>query len=407
MIKETFARSANWLLGSLKGALTLAFIFLLIEFFDEFNYTVEGAALPSIRADLSLTYAQVGLLLGLPHVLGSFIEPVIMLLGDTPWRKRLVIGGGLALAGALATMGSAATFPILLLAMIVTFPASGAFVTLSQVTLIDSQPGREAQMMARWTAAGSLGNLIGPLFLAAGFALGLGWRWMFFVLAILASILTLVVWLRPFPARHPRPEETGELAVTPRVLLHNLWETVRNPRLLRWLALLELSDLLLDGFTGYVPLYLADNIGLSESQASLVFSLFLLTSLIADLALIPLLERVPGRTIVRLTSAAALALYPALLLAPWLAAKIVLLMTIRFTTLGWYPVLEGEAFASAPGKSGTYKAVSALTGFVSGAIAWFIGWVAGLAGLQVALWLLLVGPVCLLLFVPKPVISKQ
>ena len=64
--------------------------------------------------------------------------------------------------------------------MVIGFPASGAFVSLSQATLMDLNPGREPQMMARWTVSGSLANLIGPLILAGGFALGFGWRWAYF-----------------------------------------------------------------------------------------------------------------------------------------------------------------------------------------------------------------------------------
>ena len=75
---------------------SLSFLLLLIEFFDELNYAISGAALPAIRRDLGLTYAQVGLILGLPTLLSSFIEPALMLLGDTPLRKRLVFGGGVA-----------------------------------------------------------------------------------------------------------------------------------------------------------------------------------------------------------------------------------------------------------------------------------------------------------------------
>jgi FSR family fosmidomycin resistance protein-like MFS transporter len=133
----------------------------LIEFFDELNYGIAGAALPSIRNDLGLSYAQVGLLLGLPHLLGSFIEPILMLLGDTPMRKRLVAGGGLAVMIYLLLIATSQSFPALLVAIVLSFPASGAFVTLSQATLMDLNPGREPHMMARWTSL-ALGNLIGP-----------------------------------------------------------------------------------------------------------------------------------------------------------------------------------------------------------------------------------------------------
>jgi len=171
-----------------RRGIPLALLFLLIEFFDEFHYGIQGAVLPALRTDLGLTYTQAGVLLGLPGILGTLIEPLIMLLGDSPLRKRLVIGGGLVIAATVALLAGAYSFLAALLAFTITFPASGAFVTLSQATLMDLNPGRQAHMMARWTVFGSIGNLLGPLVVAAAFALGLGWRGHYIGLAILAYL---------------------------------------------------------------------------------------------------------------------------------------------------------------------------------------------------------------------------
>jgi hypothetical protein len=48
------------------------------------------------------------------------------------------------------------------------------------------------------------------------------------------------------------------------------------------------------------------------------------------------------------------------------------------------------------------KAVQSLGGLAGGVMVGAIGWVAGLAGLQTAMWLLLFGPLCLMVFVPRP-----
>jgi FSR family fosmidomycin resistance protein-like MFS transporter len=93
-----------------------------------------------------------------------------------PLRKRLIVGGGIAIVASLVMTANAQSFLPVLIAMVISYPASGAFVTLAQATLMDLNPGREAHMMARWTVAGSVGNLLGPLLLAGGFAIGLSWR---------------------------------------------------------------------------------------------------------------------------------------------------------------------------------------------------------------------------------------
>ena len=406
-----FARVSSKLLNInfqiLRGAVSLSLIFLLIEFFDELNYGASGAALPALRADLGLTYAQVGLLLGLPHMIGTLVEPILMLLGDTRLRRRLVIGGGLAVSASLMLIAGARSFPALLLAFILSFPASGAFVSLSQATLMDLNPGREPHWMARWTVFGSLGNLIAPLAMAVGFALGLGWRWAFTALAGLALALTLAALVNRFPPRpalaetRPGDEEPPRRGMPVSEMARSLWAAARNPRLWRWTLLLQLADLMLDIFTGYAALYFTDVVGATPEQASLALTALMLAGLAADLALIPLLERVPGRKLVRLSAAAALIVFPAWLLAPWPAAKIAGLVLIRFATLGWYPVLQGEAYASAPGQSGTVMALGSLAGFLGGALTWLVGWTASRAGLPAAMLLLLAGPLSLVLFVPR------
>jgi FSR family fosmidomycin resistance protein-like MFS transporter len=399
MVNHTRTPKTVFLRNFLRGGFSLTFLFLLIEYFDELNYAIGNAALPAMRNDLGLTYAQVGLMLGLPHVINSFIEPVLMLLGDTRWRKELVTAGGLAIVLSLGMIASAHSFPLMLLGMIIGFPASGAFVTLSQATLMDLNPGREAQMMARWTVSGSIANLVGPLLLAAGFALGFGWRWAFAGLAVLCLLLVLILWPKQFPA-HALSEEPAAHQL--RGILSGLWEAIRNRNLLRWILLLEFSDLLLDVLTGYLPLYFTDVSGFSPAQTSLLLSVLMGAGLLSNLALIPLLERVPGRRVVRWSAATTLVIYPLFLLLPWAWAKIGMAILLKLTTLGWYEVLQGEAYASAPGRSGTVMAIGSVVGILGGAIIGLVGWVASEAGLPAAMWMLLAGPVILLLFVPRP-----
>ena len=426
----------SWILG--KGGMLLALLFLAIEFFDELDYAVRGAALPSIREDLGLTYAQVGLLLGLPHIIGSAVEWLLMLLGDTPLRKRLIVGGGVVIAVALLGIAAANSFPIILLAWVISFPASGAFVTLSQATLMDINPGREAQMMARWTFSGSLANFVGPLLLAGGFALAWGWRWMFFVLAGIALLLAVLTWRStlPVPVRRsltpsPSPDGRGaqkapspigggargegihdEAEIGPVIpppsmlqvganLLRGLWDALRSPRLLLLILLLQLADLLMDVLTGYLPLYFTDIMKLNQTQVGLLLSITMLASLASDALLIPLLEKFDGRKVVRLSALVVGGLYVGFLLAPWIAVQIGLVLLMKLLTLGWYSVLQGEAYAAVPGRSGTVMALNSLGSLLGGIFPWLVGVAAEQVGLRLAMWLLLLGPLSLLVLLPR------
>ena len=384
-----------------RGGFLLGLLFLAIEFFDELDYGVRGAALPWLRDDLGLGYAQLGLLLGLPHILGSLVEWVLMLLGDTPLRKRLIVGGGFAITLALGLIATAGAFPPLLVAWLISFPASGAFVSLSQATLMDLNPGREAQMMARWTFLGSLGNLVGPLLLAGGFALGWGWRWAFWMLAGLALILALAAWRSriPLPA-HPAVEAARSDPGVRRVgaeLLRGLGQALRSPRLLLMILLLQLADLMMDVLSSYLPLFYADVMRLQPAQVALLLSITTLAGLASDALVIPLLEKFDGSRVVRLSALVVGVLYIAFLLAPWAAAQIALVLLLKLLTLGWYSVLQGEAYAAAPGRSGTVMALNSLGGLIGGIFPWVIGVAAEQIGLRPAMWLLLLGPLSILL----------
>ena len=384
----------------LRGLASLTFLFLMIEFFDELNYGTENAAMPAIRGDFGLTYVQVGLLLGLPGIINTFIEPVLMLLGDTRFRKHIMLGGGLAIILSLVAIAATHSFVLVLLAMVIAFPASGAFVSLSQATLMDLNPGREPQMMARWTVSGSIANLLGPLILAGGLAAGFGWRWAYFAMAGLCLVLVVFTLFRSIPL-HPHHQPGVQIGRSDQNLLNGLWEAVRNPGLMGRFFLMQLSDLLLDVLTGYLPLYFTDVAGFSVAQASVMVSVLMGAGLVSNILLIPILERFPGRRVVRISAGVAGVLYATWLLAPWLWAKVALIIVIKLVTMGWYEVLQGEAFATIPGRSGTVMAINSVFGLLGGGVAFLIGWVAAQAGLPAAMWIMLVGPVSLVLFMPR------
>lgn len=394
----------------LRGILPLSIILILIEFFDELVFSFQGAALPAIRDDLSLSYEQVGMLFAIPALISTFIEPFIMLLGDTRLRKPLILSGGAAfLAALLLTAGSRSLLGVLL-AFVISYPASGAFVTLSQATLMDINPGRETQAMARWTLAGSLANFSGPLIVAAGFAFGAGWRWVYWASALVAIGLIWLVKSRSWPE--------GGVDADARLSHWNVLTSLiasgkeaiklgRSGTVVRWLLLLQLSDLMLDIFLGYIPLYLADVTGLDNQQMGLVLSALMIINLGSDALLIPLLNRFHPRNIVRVSSIATILFYASWLLLTGPAAQVFLLLIVRFSTFGWYQILQGEAYAAANGRSGAVNALGTLTGLFGAALTWLIGWVASLAGLPTAMWLLMLGPLSLAIFVPRPVLKKE
>jgi FSR family fosmidomycin resistance protein-like MFS transporter len=369
--------------------------FLLVEYFDELAFAIVAVAMPLLRDDLGLDYAQVGLLLGVPAVLAAVIEPPLLLLGDTPLRARLIVAGGLLLGLAFLVIAGAQSFGILLFALTVSYPASGAFVGLSQATMIERHPARESEMMARWTAAGTLGSLSGPALLGAIVAIGWSWRSPFVMVGATWLALAFLVRCRPSPPA----------AVTGRALFAelrgNLRATIRLRRLWRWLLLLPLADLMLDVFFGYIALYLTDIVGLPPATAAVAVTLWLFGFLAGQFLLVRRRADLDPRNVIRWTAMATLALFPVWLAAPMgTGPRLVLLSILGLLAAPWYPLLQGEAFASAPGRAATVSALTSVTGTVGGVLAVFAGMAAVAWGLTAGLALLLLGPLALLLFTP-------
>ncbi len=373
--------------------------FLLIEFLDELVFGVNEAAWPLIRTDLQLSYLQIGLLLSVPGIVSAVIEPFLGILGDVWKRRLLILGGGIFFALACLLTGLSTGFTILLFALCVFYPSSGAFVSLSQAVLMDTEPSRHEQNMARWTFAGSLGVVIGPLLLAGMAIIGFGWRGVFIALAGLTLLVLLFIWRRV-------PKAPEEVSAVPR--FSEVWSGVkaafsalRRGEVLRWLVLLQFSDLMLDVLLGFLALYFVDVAGLKAGQAALGIAVWGGLGLLGDFLLIPLLERVRGLNYLRWSVLFELLLFPAFLLMHHLVAKFIFLGLLGFFNSGWYAILKGRLYSSMPGQSGTVMTLDNVFGLLGKLLPFGIGLTAQFFGLRLAMWLLLLGPLALLVGLPR------
>jgi MFS transporter, FSR family, fosmidomycin resistance protein len=359
-----------------------------------------------IRADLHLSYAQIGLLIAVPLVAGSLIElPLGLVAGQGQTRQRLVLIGGAVLIGSLAAVAFANSYIVLLLAFIAFFPASGAFVSLTQAALMDAAPGRQQQRMAAWNLAGSSGAVIGPLLLAGVLALGGGWRPAYLVLAAAGGI-TLAAAAVAGPAK--RAVGQAKRAGTEpaggdgrRPTAREVAFALGKAGVARWLVLLEISDLLLDVLTGYMGIYLVDVAHASPAQAAIGVAIRLGAGLAGDAAFVALSRRVTGPTVLRASAVAACVLYPAFLLVPSLPARLVILAVLSFATACWYPVIQAGLYASLPGQSGIAVFFASAAGLLGAAGPLAVGFIAQQAGLTWALAGLAVAPILVLPIAPR------
>jgi FSR family fosmidomycin resistance protein-like MFS transporter len=363
-------------------------LLLAIEALDEVVFGVREAAWPLIRHDLKLGYADIGLLLAMPGVFAAVVEPVLGLLSDSGHRRLLVVAGGLVFAAGLGVISLASGLGWLMAGLVLIYPASGAFVALSQASLMDLQPERHEVNMARWTLAGSVGAVLGPLLLTAVLTVGFGWRWVFLALALLT--LPLVASVRAIPST-PAAHEAFLGAARGALL------ALRRREVIRWLVVLEATDLMGDVLLGYLALYFVDVAGLSPPAAGTAIVVWTVAGLAGDALLLPVLARMDGLRYLRLGAVLALAIYPAFLLAGPIPVKIAVLALIGVLHAGWYAIPQGRLYTALGETTGTAVALSSLATAAGSLLPLAIGVLAERAGLEVALWIALLAPLTLLL----------
>ena len=386
---------------------TLVFVLLAVELVDELVFGARNAAWPMIRGDLHLTYEQVGLLLSLPTIVAALIEPAIGVLGDTPRRRALLLGGGVAFTASIALAAVAPTWIVLLIAFAALSPASGAFVMLSQATLMDLSGDRHEQDMARWVVAGSIGVAAGTGLVGAVVHLGQSWRTAFVVLAVIAGIAVTAVARAGAAAVFVHDDATRgtrsrgivlrELAVG----FHGALRALRRSDVRRWLALLQCADFMMDLLGSFLALYLVDVAHATSIQAVLGVALFTGVGLGGDALLLPLLERVDGVRYLRASVGLAIIVFPLLLIAPTVPLKLAAIVMLALLNSGWYSIPQARLYASMPGQSGTVMTLANTFGLVGAAIPVLLGAIATRIGLGSAMWVLLVGPVVLFVGLPR------
>jgi len=375
-------------------------IYLFIEFIDELVFGVGETAWPLFRNDLHLTYTQIGLLLSLPGIIAAFIEPFIGILGDVWKRRILIITGGILFTASLFMTSVSYSFVFLLASFILFFPASGAFVSLSQANLMDSEPARHEQNMARWTFAGSLGVLSGPLLLGLFAYFGLGWRGTYAALASF-STLCLLAALRYLPRD---PVSTPSFPSL-RVVFDGFraaFSSLKRVDVWRWLLLLEFADLMGDVLFSYLALYFVDVGRVTETQAGVAVTVWLALGLVTDFLFIPFIDRQKDSLkFLRTTAFMECFAFSIFLLIPGFIPKLVVVIFVNLFNTGWYSILQGRLYSSLPGQSASVMVIGSVITPFAKFFPFLIGFLADQFGLQTAMWILLLGPVALLIGLPR------
>jgi FSR family fosmidomycin resistance protein-like MFS transporter len=382
----------------------LLVVLLVIELVQQIIFSVREGATPLIRDALLLDYVQIGLLLTIPRVMTSILQPLVGVWSDTGQRRRLIFAAGGVLIGALFIIWQGSTFGWLVIGFSLLAPAASVLSGLTQSALMDSDPRHHEQNMVRWSIASSAGLVLGPALLAGALALGIDWRNVF--LLLMGISLGVMLWGRWY-VRDVPPLRLVAPPPAFREALRNAFTALKRREVVRWLLLVEVSDLMSEAPLAYLALYFVDVVGYSETAATFAIGVWTFTGLVGEIALLYLLRRIAGLTYLRYAVILEFAAFAAFLLIPDPTVKLLLIGLVGLFNAGWYSILKARLYAVMPGQSGTVLTLSTLTGILFSPLPLLIGVLAGVVGLATAMWCFQLTSVCLFLFLPRSAAAKN
>ncbi|MCX7515283.1 MFS transporter [Frateuria hangzhouensis] len=239
-----------------------------------------AVAAPLLKADLHLTDAQLGLLMGPAFAVLYAVGMLVTLpLGHSPHRFRLLAGCIATWAIGMVCFAMAQTFEGLLAARALVGLGQAAFVPLALAMIVDdAAPHWRARAMAVFTAGSAIGRslalLLGGLALAwlARWAPAAGlahWRLMFLVMAAPNLLLMLVLLGYPY---QPSPAATQSAGL--REILH--WLRRRPALAALYLYGAGGAVLVVQTVGAWAPSVLNREQGLAPATAALAFGVALL-----------------------------------------------------------------------------------------------------------------------------------
>ncbi|MBX3011764.1 MAG: MFS transporter [Caldilineaceae bacterium] len=372
-----------------------------LPFIDELVSGIPVLTLPLARAELHFSYTQVGLLFTIAELTGLLINPMLNAASDYWPKPRLVLGGMVGLALGFALAGSSPSWEWLLVAFILMGATNSAAVSIGGAILIDQAPAATLSTTTRWGFLSTIGDLVGPLVVAATLALQGSWRLLMGMGALIWFTFALFLGVQ-------RPTK-AQSTIAPGEQEPPFWQTLRAnlaaglqaPDLLRWLLLATIPSLLDELFLGFAGLLLTDRLHVAASTVSL----FLLAPVGGGLLSLGWLARW-GKQILptKVLGYAALITISGLLCFIMAANAWLALFGLLLTGIGaapWFPIAQAQAFAALPGRTGTVGALHALFAPIEIGAPLLIGLIAEEWGIQIGVSSLLIAPLLILFLRPR------
>jgi FSR family fosmidomycin resistance protein-like MFS transporter len=159
---------------------------------------------------------------------------------------------------------------------------------------------------------------------------------------------------------------------------------------------------MMDVLLGYLALYFVDVVHATETQAGIAVTFWLALGLLTDFIFIPFIDKQPDSLkFIRRTACLEILAFSVFLLVPGFIPKLIAIVFVNIFNTGWYPVLQGRLYSALPGQSASIMAIGSVTAPLAKLFPLLIGLLADRFGLGLAICLLLLGPLALIIGLPR------
>lgn len=303
-------------------------------------------------------------------------------------RRRLAALGALVYGACLLAFAVGQSLPVLLVAELCWGAARGAFVHSCEVALVDLYPDDLAPVLGRVNAYGAVGDLLAPLTLAAAAALGVSWRAVFLLGAVLMLLYAGWIARQRFPATRRTAGGEGPVVAVLGI--------VRDRRIVLLAVVSGLFGLLDEPFLGFTMAYLEKVRALSPALAATVAAAAVGGGIAGFLVGPAATRRLPGRWPLLLFGVLVAVTVPSLALAPVVPLQLASAAAFGFSGAAFYALLQAAYLGLRPGRAGTSQAVVSTIGVFGAGFPALAGAVADARGLGAGLALYAAVPVLML-----------
>lgn len=311
-----------------------------------------GPLLPTIRAEIPMSYLEAGLVLS-----GQFLGMIVTVppgghLADHFGKKPFLMASGVLLVAGLAGCALSTSFAALLLTCVVTGIGSGGYEVGANALLADHTEAGSGEAMNLLHFFFGAGAVAGPFLATLVVTSGLHWRLAFAAIAALPLVVSLVLLPQRVSGR--------------REVVHDTSALYRDGAL--WLCglLIAVYVGIETSVYGWISTFWQQRAGGSILPAPLVASIFWITLTAGRLLCGKLADRIGLLRFVGHASSAVLAVSAAWTLLPGPAITLGAVFLLGLFLAGIYPTMMAFATESYPGHSGKVVALLAVFAGVGG-----------------------------------------